>query len=88
MYMHKYLLLELVYKFFFSPKSALCSIIFVLYIFLKLNSLVLVDYLDTYAETGKEYTKILKKIIKQNSLNDFDDAIILPSSKQAKDLKI
>ena len=54
----------------------------------KLNSLELVDYLDRYAETGKEYTKILKKIIKQNSLNDFDDAKILPSSKQAKDLKI
>ena len=32
----------------------------------KLNSLELVDYLDKYAETGKEYTKILKMIIKQN----------------------
>ena len=39
-----------------------------------LDSLVLADYLDKYAATGKEYTVILKKIIKQNSLKDFDKA--------------
>ena len=33
----------------------------------KLDSLLLADQLDNYAETGKEYTKILKQIIKQNS---------------------
>ena len=46
----------------------------------------LVDYLDNYAETGKEYTIILKKIIKQNSLTDFDDVKILPNSEAVKNL--
>ncbi len=49
-----------------------------------LNSLELVNYLDKYAETGLEYTKILKKIIEQNKLTDFDDAELLPSSKKMK----
>ena len=49
-----------------------------------MNSLELVNYLDKYAETGKEYTKILKKIIEQNNLTDFDDAKILPSSEKMK----
>ncbi len=52
----------------------------------KLNSLLLVDYLDKYAETGKEYTLILKKIIEQNSLTDFDDAKLLPTSEKIKKL--
>ena len=52
----------------------------------KLNSLELVNYLDKYAETGKEYTKILKIIIHQNSLQDFDDAKLLPSSEKIKKL--
>ena len=52
----------------------------------KLNSLELVDYLDNYAETGKEYTVILKKIIEQNSLTDFDDVKILPNSEAVKNL--
>jgi len=51
-----------------------------------LNSLELVEYLDKYAETGKEYIKILKKIIKQNKLTDFDDAKILPGSQKEKNL--
>tara|TARA_Y100001970_G_scaffold291939_1_gene431129 strand:- start:935 stop:2053 length:1119 start_codon:yes stop_codon:yes gene_type:complete len=51
-----------------------------------LNSLELVKYLDKYAETGDEYTKILKQIIEQNKLTDFDDAKILPSSKREKNL--
>tara|TARA_B100000029_G_scaffold462888_1_gene495735 strand:- start:94 stop:1185 length:1092 start_codon:yes stop_codon:yes gene_type:complete len=50
----------------------------------KLDSMVLSDYLDEYAATGIEYTKILKKIIKQNSLKDFDDAELLPNSKLLK----
>ena len=37
-------------------------------------------YLDKYAETGKEYVKILQQIIRQNNLEDFDDAKLLPSS--------
>ena len=45
-----------------------------------LNSLVLSEHLEKYAETGAEYVKILNKIIKQNSLTDFDDAKFLPKS--------
>ena len=52
----------------------------------KLDSIVLSDYLDKYAETGKEYTIILKKIIEQNSLKDFDDAKLLPTSEKIKKL--
>ena len=52
----------------------------------KLNSLELVTYLDKYAETGIEYTKILSIIIKQNSLIEFDDVKILPTSKKLKNL--
>ena len=45
-----------------------------------LDSLVLTKHLDKYAETGKEYVKILQQIIRQNKLTDFDDAKLLPSS--------
>ncbi len=51
-----------------------------------LDSLILANYLDKYAETGKEYIKALKKIIKQNNLTDFDDAKLLPSSIKLKSL--
>jgi len=51
-----------------------------------LNSLLLSEYLDKYAETGKEYVKILQKIIKQNKLTDFDDAKLLPSSLELESL--
>ena len=50
----------------------------------KLDSLSLADYLDQYAATGVKYTEILKKIIKQNSLQDFDDVKLLPSSELIK----
>jgi len=52
----------------------------------KLNSLELVKYLDKYAETGKEYIVVLKKIIEQNSLTDFDGVKLLPTSKKLKKL--
>ena len=52
----------------------------------KLDSLILADSLDKYAATGKEYTEILKKIIKQNALKDFDDAKLLPTSKNLKNI--
>ena len=55
-------------------------------VFGKMNSLELVNYLDKYAATGDEYIKILKKIIEQNKLTDFDDAKILPSSNKEKGL--
>ena len=53
---------------------------------MELDSLVLANYLDKYAETGKEYVKILKQIIKQNNLTEFDDVKLLPSSKKLKSL--
>tara|TARA_S200000501_G_scaffold377247_1_gene434874 strand:+ start:263 stop:1336 length:1074 start_codon:yes stop_codon:yes gene_type:complete len=49
-----------------------------------LDSILLADYLDKYAETGIEYTKILKKIIIQNSLKEFDDVIILKKKNNFK----
>ena len=52
----------------------------------KIDSIILTEYLDKYAETGKEYIKILQKIIKQNKLTDFDDAKLLPSSIELKSL--
>ena len=52
----------------------------------ELDSLKLVEFLDKYAETGSEYTKVLKQIIKQNSLKDFDDASVLPKSNKLKNL--
>jgi len=52
----------------------------------KLNSLELVKYLDKYAATGKKYTDIIKKIIEQNTLKDFDDANLLPNSQRIKSL--
>ena len=51
-----------------------------------LDSMILSEYLDKYAETGKEYVKILQKIIRQNKLTDFDDAKLLPSSIELESL--
>ncbi len=51
-----------------------------------LNGIILATYLDKYAETGREYVKIIKQIIKQNNLTDFDDVKLLPSSIQLKNL--
>ena len=52
----------------------------------ELDSLVLSKYLDKYAETGKEYVRILQQIIRQNKLTDFDDAKLLPSSIELESL--
>ena len=46
----------------------------------KLDSIALTEHLDKYAETGKVYVRILQQIIRQNNLEDFDDAKLLPSS--------
>jgi Bax protein len=51
-----------------------------------LDSFILAEYLDKYAETGEKYVELLKKIIAQNSLKDFDDAKLLPSSKELESL--
>tara|TARA_B100001057_G_scaffold491761_1_gene582676 strand:- start:924 stop:2024 length:1101 start_codon:yes stop_codon:yes gene_type:complete len=45
-----------------------------------LDGLALSEHLDKYAETGAQYVTVLKKIIVQNKLKDFDDAKLLPSS--------
>ena len=52
----------------------------------KLDSLKLVNYLDKYAETGQQYIDVLKQIIKQNSLTDFDDVNVMPTSNKTKKL--
>ena len=53
---------------------------------LPLDSLLLVKFLDQYAETGEKYVEVLQKIIRQNALKDFDDAKLLPSSIKLESL--
>ncbi len=53
---------------------------------LPLDSLVLSRHLDKYAETGNQYIEVLQKIIEQNNLKDFDEARLLPSSKDLESL--
>ena len=48
-----------------------------------ISGLELVNYLHNYAATGKEYTDILKKIINQNSLTDFDNSILMNSNQSS-----
>ena len=52
----------------------------------KLDSLKLAEYLDNYAQTGAEYTKVLKQIIQQNQLKDFDEVKLLPLSVKYKNI--
>ncbi len=51
-----------------------------------LDSLILSKHLDKYAETGNQYIEVLQKIINQNKLKDFDEARLLPSSKDLESL--
>ena len=51
-----------------------------------LDSIVLSKYLNKYAETGNQYVEVLQKIIKQNKLQDFDDAKLLPASANLESL--
>ena len=51
-----------------------------------LDSIQLSKYLNKYAETGNQYVEVLKKIIKQNNLKDFDEAKLLPSSIELESL--
>ena len=51
-----------------------------------LDSLILVKYLNEYAETGEKYVEVLTQIINQNNLKDFDDANLLPSSIELESL--
>ena len=52
----------------------------------KLDSLKLAEHLDNYAQTGTEYTKVLKQIIQQNQLQDFDEVKLLPLSIKYKNI--
>jgi len=52
----------------------------------ELDSLILAKHLDKYAETGNQYIEVLQKIIEQNNLKDFDEARLLPSSKDLESL--
>ena len=51
-----------------------------------LDSIILSQYLNEYAETGNQYVDVLQQIIKQNNLKDFDDAKLLPSSAELESL--
>tara|TARA_B100002051_G_scaffold145603_1_gene137923 strand:+ start:78 stop:1151 length:1074 start_codon:yes stop_codon:yes gene_type:complete len=51
-----------------------------------LDSIILSQFLNKYAETGNQYVEVLQKIIKQNNLKDFDDAKLLPSSIELESL--
>ena len=51
-----------------------------------LDSLILSKHLDKYAETGNQYIEVIQKIIEQNNLRDFDEARLLPSSKDLESL--
>ena len=52
----------------------------------QLDSIILSTFLDEYAETGEKYVEVLQQIIKQNNLQDFDDAKLLPSSIKLESL--
>ncbi len=48
----------------------------------KISGLDLVDYIESYAATGKEYVKILRNIITQNKLTDFDNSVLMNTSNE------
>ena len=47
----------------------------------------LIDELDNYAQTGKEYTKVLRQIIDQNDLDEFE-TVTIDDLKEKKELKL
>ncbi len=47
----------------------------------KISGPDLVTYLESYAATGKEYVKILRSIISQNKLTDFDSSELMNANK-------
>ena len=51
------------------------------------KGLDLIDTLDKYAQTGSEYTKVLRTIIEQNNLDDFE-AVKLTNSVIKKELNL
>ena len=51
-----------------------------------LDSIILSEFLNNYAQTGEKYVEVLQKIIRQNNLKDFDDSKLLPSSIELESL--
>ena len=47
----------------------------------------LIDELDNYAQTGKEYTKVLRQIIDQNDLGEFE-TVEIDDQKNKKEVKL
>ena len=47
----------------------------------------LIDELQSYAQTGKEYTKVLRQIIEQNDLDEFE-TVEIDDLKNKKELKL
>ncbi len=52
-----------------------------------IKGLKLIHTLDSYAQTGKEYTKILEQIIEQNSLFEFEE-VKLTTSVEKKEINL
>jgi len=53
----------------------------------KLVGIELIHELENYAQTGKEYTKILEQIIKQNDLDELE-AVTIDDFKESNQLKL
>ena len=53
----------------------------------KLKGLELIHELENYAQTGKEYTRILEKIIKQNDLDELE-TVTIDDFKESNQLKL
>ena len=53
----------------------------------KIKGINLIHTLDNYAETGPEYTKIIAKMMEQNSLEDFEN-VRLTNSVEKKELNL
>ena len=53
----------------------------------RLEGIKLIHELDNYAQTGKEYTKILEQIIKQNDLDELE-AVTIDDFKESNQLKL
>ena len=47
----------------------------------RIEGLKLTETLDNYAETGKQYTKVIAQIIKENKLTDFEPVTLTKSKK-------
>ena len=53
----------------------------------KIKGINLIHTLDNYAQTGPEYTKIIAKMMEQNSLEDFEN-VRLTNSVEKKELNL